>query len=74
MPDLQELLAIALRYVTRMSDAMILACYECAYRQGVVLMAPSARATTQERGERPHDDVDWGRMVRSNSDTRHNHC
>lgn len=75
---LQELLDIAMRYATALSDAMILACYECAYETGVKLRAPSreeARSRAwQTKGKRPKSETDYERMVRLNTDTKRNHC
>lgn len=75
---LQELLNIAMRYATAMSDAMILACYECAYEDGVTLSAPTrddARLHVwPTRGKRPKAETDYELMVKGNTDTRLNHC
>lgn len=77
MPSLQELLEIALRYATAMSDAMVLAVYRIACKLGVRLARPSwPRERTSarvERGERPEDGADWRRLVETNADTRLNH-
>ena len=74
MPTLQELLDIAMRHATRMSDAMILACYRCAYEQGVRLHAPTRSVAWSSKGARPFEHTDYERMVRGNSDTRATHC
>ena len=74
---LQELLKIAMRYATRMSDALILACYERAYEDGIKLHAPTrAQARSHAwptKGKRPKHETDFEQMVVENSDTRHNH-
>lgn len=71
--DVQEMLDIAIRYATVMSDAMILACYAKAHELGVMLSLVR-RDTVATRGKRPTEDVDWDRMVRANADTRAMHC
>ena len=38
------------------------------------LRAPAPRPALPVRGQRPAEDADWERMVRSNRDTRRNHC
>lgn len=74
MPTLQELLEIAMRYATAMSDAMILACYECAYESGIKLQAPKRPHGWRTKGERPRHEPDYERMVRGNTDTSAMHC
>lgn len=64
-----DLMAIALRYTTAMSDAMIDACIERHERTGEPLFAPQRRQRAR-RGKRPAEDVDWEKMVRGNRDSR----
>ena len=64
-----DLMAIALRYTTAMSDAMVDACIERAGRTGEPLFAPQRRQRAR-RGKRPAEDVDWERMVEGNREVR----
>lgn len=64
-----DLMAIALRYTTAMSDAMVDACIERAGRTGEPLFAPQRRQRAR-RGKRPTEDVDWERMVTNNREVR----
>lgn len=72
---IQQLAEIAARHVTRMADAMIAACIAHALETGEPLDIPE-RAAVRRPAYVSHveDDVDWERMVRGNSDTRHLHC
>lgn len=64
-----DLMAIALRYTTAMSDAMVDACIERAGRTGEPLFEPQRRQRARH-GKRPTEDVDWEKMVRGNRDSR----
>ena len=65
-----DLMAIALRYTTAMSDAMVDACIERAARTGEPLFeAQRRRHRGRTRGARPGEDVDWQRMVEGNRGT-----
>lgn len=65
-----DLMAIALRYTTAMSDAMVDACIERAGRTGEPLFAPQRRRRGRSRGARPDEDIDWERMVTDNREVR----
>ena len=71
---LQQIAYIAARHFTRMADAMIAACVECAIRTDEALRIPErtsgggARATYEDAEARMFE-----RMVRTNSDTRRFH-
>lgn len=64
-----DLMAIALRYTTAMSDAMVDACIERAGRTGEPLFEAHHRRRGRSRGARPDEDVDWERMVVDNRET-----
>lgn len=64
-----DLMAIALRYTTAISDAMVDACIERAGRTGEPLFAPQRRQMAR-RGKRPAEEIDWEKMVRGNRDSR----
>lgn len=64
-----DLMAIALRYTTAMSDAMVDACIERASRTGEPLFAPQRRQRAR-RGKRPTEEIDWERMVTDNREVR----
>ena len=64
-----DLMAIALRYTTAMSDAMMDACIERHERTGEPLFAPQRRQRA-ERGKRPTEEIDWEKMVRGNRGPR----
>ena len=64
-----DLMAIALRYTTAMSDAMVDACIERAERTGEPLFEPQRRQRAR-RGKRPTEEIDWEKMVRGNRDSR----
>ena len=64
-----DLMAIALRYTTAMSDAMVDACIERAGRTGEPLFAPQ-RGRRARRGKRPTEEIDWEKMVRGNRGPR----
>ena len=64
-----DLMAIALRYTTAMSDAMVDACIERAARTGEPLFEAQRRRRGRTRGARPGEDVDWQRMVECNRGT-----
>ena len=72
MLSLQQLARIAAAYFTAMADAMLAACVAKAVETGEALDIPE-RPRARTRGERPGEDVDWGRMVESNGDTRWQH-
>lgn len=74
MLTVQQMLDIACRHVTAMSDAMVAACVQWACDNGEPLRLPARSARAPARGERPADATDWERMVRGNSDTRWQHC
>ena len=65
-----DLMAIALRYTTAMSDAMMDACIERHERTGEPLFEPQRRRRGRSRGARPDEDVDWERMVKDNREVR----
>jgi hypothetical protein len=67
MLTLQELLDIARRYATAMADAMIAACVQRAIETGETL---TLRDAPPDEGR----ESEWDRMMRSNTDTRWNHC
>ena len=74
MLTLQQLLEIACRHTTTMSDAMVAACVARALLTGEPLRLPGDRKPPSARvGARPMPEVDWERMVRLNSDTRGMH-
>ena len=64
-----DLMAIALRYTTAMSDAMVDACIERAGRTGEPLFEPQRRQRAR-RGKRPKEEIDWERMVTDNREVR----
>ena len=64
-----DLMAIALRYTTAMSDAMVDACIERAGRTGEPLFEPQRRQRAR-RGKRPTEEIDWERMVTDNREVR----
>ena len=64
-----DLMAIALRYTTAMSDAMVDACIERAGRTGEPLFEPQRRQRAR-RGKRPTEEIDWERMVTNNREVR----
>lgn len=66
MLTLQNMLDIAMRHMTAMADALILACFEKAHETGTKLVTTNRKTSGQ--GE------DFESMVRSNSDTHWNHC
>ncbi len=70
MPTVTELARIASRYATRMADAMISACVRHALETGEKFDIPERTVAPRRRGKRPHEHVDYERMVRSNSETR----
>lgn len=81
--DVQELLDIAMRHATAMSDAMIVACFQRAHEMGKVLRVPTRPENTKptRMAHTPGttsrlalDAGEYERMVRDNSDTRRNHC
>ena len=65
-----DLMAIALRYTTAMSDAMIDACIERHELTGEPLFEARRRRRGRSRGVRPDEDVDWERMVTDNREVR----
>lgn len=67
-----DLMAIALRYTTAMSDAMVDACIERAERTGEPLFAPQRRQRAR-RGKRPNEEIDFDRMMRGNREIRLRH-
>lgn len=64
-----DLMAIALRYTTAMSDAMVDACIERAERMGEPLFAPQRRQRAK-RGKRPTEEIDFDKMMRGNCEVR----
>ena len=73
---INQLAAIAAKYLTVMADAMIVACVAKALETGEPLVVPERAA-----GRRPayvgyvyDEEPDWERMVRGNSDTLEMHC
>ena len=64
-----DLMAIALRYTTAMSDAMVDACIERHGRTGEPLFEPQRRQRAR-RGKRPTEEIDWERMVTNNREVR----
>lgn len=73
---IQQLAAIAARYVTRMADAMIAACLARHLETGEPLDIPERRHESRPAyvGQAAsNDEPDWERMVRTNSDTRRMH-
>jgi hypothetical protein len=64
-----DLMAIALRYTTAMSDAMVDACIERHERTGEPLFEPQRRQRAG-RGKRPTEEIDWERMVTNNREVR----
>lgn len=76
---LNEIAAIASRYLTRMADAMIDACVRRADETGERIAVPKERLerlAAIRRGSLPEDDPtdeEWRRMVEGNSDTRWSH-
>ena len=64
-----DLMAIALRYTTAMSDAMVDACIERAGRTGEPLFEPQRRQRAR-RGKRPTEEIDFDRMMRGNREVR----
>lgn len=64
-----DLMAIALRYTTAMSDAMVDACIERAGRTGEPLFEPQRRQRAR-RGKRPTEEIDFDRMMRGNREIR----
>lgn len=64
-----DLMAIALRYTTAMSDAMMDACIERHERTGEPLFEPQ-RKQRDRRGKRPTEEIDFDRMMRSNREIR----
>ena len=71
----REILEIACRYTTSMATAMVDACMAamgvCAAKVRVV---DDAGVVREVAGEEDAIDPYWDRMVRTNSDTRENHC
>lgn len=67
-----DLMAIALRYTTAMSDAMVDACIERAGRTGEPLFEPQRRQRAR-RGKRPTEEIDFDRMMRGNREIRPRH-
>lgn len=67
MLTIQQIADIAARHDTAIADATLSACVMRALRTGERLR-PRHRARRRRRGERPDDDVDWARMVRTNAD------
>lgn len=65
-----DLMAIALRYTTAMSDAMVDACIERHERTGEPLFEAQRRRRGRSRGARPDEDIDWQRMVEGNREVR----
>lgn len=80
--DVQQMLDIAMRHATTMSDAMIVACFQRAHELGQSLAVPyrtSRVVVTQAVSAIEHarvalDAGEYERMVLGNSDTRRNHC
>lgn len=80
--DVQQMLDIAMRHATTMSDAMIVACFQRAHELGQSLAVPyrtSRVVVTQAVSALEHarvalDAGEYERMVRDNSDTRATHC
>lgn len=70
MLSLQQLLDIACRHATAMSDAMVCACVGRALETGEALRMPRGHAPFVVRVERPEERIDWELIVRGNSDTR----
>ena len=70
MLTVTELARIASRHATRMADAMIAACARHALETGEKLDIPEREVMPRRRGRRPEEQVDYERMVRSNSETR----
>ena len=64
-----DLMAIALRYTTAMSDAMMDACIERHERTGEPLFEPQRRQRAG-RGKRPTEEIDFDRMMRGNREVR----
>lgn len=64
-----DLMAIALRYTTAMSDAMVDACIERAGRTGEPLFEPQRRQRAR-RGKRPTEEIDFDKMMRGNREVR----
>lgn len=78
---IQEMVDIAMRYETAMSDALIIACIQHHYLTGEPLAPPTremARRCEQSaaRHESAYEleDTELRAMVERNSDTRHQHC
>ena len=65
-----DLMAIALRYTTAMSDALIDACIERHEQTGEPLFEAHRRHCERSRGARPDEDIDWERMVTDNREVR----
>ena len=68
-----DLMAIALRYTTAMSDAMVDACIERHERTGEPLFEAHRRHRGRSRGARPEEDVDWRRLCEGNRESRAAH-
>lgn len=64
-----DLMAIALRYTTAMSDAMVDACIERHERTGEPLFEPQRRQRAR-RGKRPAEEIDFDKMMRGNREVR----
>lgn len=74
MLSVQQLADIATRHLTRMADAMLLACAARAVETGEPLRIPEREARgTPTRGARQVEHVAWRRMVERNGDTRWQH-
>ena len=67
-----DLMAIALRYTTAMSDAMVDACIERAGRTGEPLFEPQRRQRAR-RGKRPTEEIDFDKMMRGNREISPRH-
>ena len=75
--SIQQLAAIAARYITRMADAMIAACVVRHLETGEPLDIPERHVEPRPAyvcRAAATDEPDWERMVRGNSDTRRMHC